>query len=733
MNTVPLTVTECENSDVHSKSSTPYTDVVSSKKQTKNDHVKRPLNKFMLFSKLERQKIRDENPRLNQKAISLMLGQRWKSLSLDEQHEYEKKANRLKHLHKNQFPGYTYRPRKRRTLAEKRRYRQVKIQPAIHQSTVETHMSGVNREEPLTEKQRYRQVKIQPAIHQSTVGTHMSGVNREEPPTEKQRYRQIQTAINQSTSTVEVSSKKQPKKDHVKRPLNRFMLFSKLERPKIRAEYPDMNQSEISSRLGKNWKALSHDEQQEYEKKADLLKHRHKHEFPGYRYRPKRRRTVPEKPRCSPESVQQIQPAIDQSTGTEPLIGKQRYRLIKPAIHQPTTKTDEVSSKKQPKEDHVKRLSNTFVLFSKGQRSMIREENPHIDQTEINSRLGQNWKALSHDVLHEDEKKTNDFKYLHETEFPGYKFCPKGRHTSTEKPMYLLNGALQIEPVIHQSTSKHDAKLTTSPEINKYAHRSMPDRSNELTGTQPVMLDGYSIQPPSSIGDSNYVGTHMSGVNREEPLTENERYRQIQPALNQSTVTDEISKKKPKDHVKRPLNKFMLYSKLERPKIRAKNPGMNQSYISALLGKKWKALSPAEQQEYEEKAINLKHLHETEFPDYKFCPKKRGTSTKKPPPSRDDHNYVGTHMSGANREENQVRGPQSDTEMRRYRRIQPVSQDQSTRTPHMMLTMSPEPNNYPLESTPDRTDEPPMFNIENLRSEVSTDSSEPSTSHLAGM
>ena len=168
------------------------------------------------------------------------------------------------------------------------------------------------------------------------------------------------------------------------------------------------------------------------------------------------------------------------------------------------------------------------------------------------------------------------------------------------------------------------------------------------------------------------------------------------------------------DHVKRPLNKFMCYSKLERAKIRKENPRMNQKDISSMLGKKWKTLSPAEQQEYEQKAVDLKHLHQTQFPQYKYRPKRRGTSTKKT-----------RYFSDG------------------FRKIQPAIH-QSTRKPHMMFTINPEPNTFPLAVMPDecsigynfhndRTDEPPMFNIQNVRSEVPTDSSKPSTSGSPGI
>ena len=96
-------------------------------------------------------------------------------------------------------------------------------------------------------------------------------------------------------------------------------------------------------------------------------------------------------------------------------------------------------------------------------------------------------------------------------------------------------------------------------------------------------------------------------------------------------------------------------------------------------------------------------LHETQNLYYKFCQKTRGTSTKKP-------GYFSKNL----------------------RRIQPALH-QSTRTRHKMSTTNPELNNYPLGRIPDVTDEATMFNIQNVLSEVPTDSSNPLTPGSPGM
>ena len=97
---------------VNPTSSTPYTDATQYKRSTVQ-HVKRPMNAFMVWSQIERHKIIEESPGCNHAEISKLLGKRWRGLSQAERNPFIEEAERLRQLHMAEFPDYKYRPKKR--------------------------------------------------------------------------------------------------------------------------------------------------------------------------------------------------------------------------------------------------------------------------------------------------------------------------------------------------------------------------------------------------------------------------------------------------------------------------------------------------------------------------------------------------------------------------------------------------------------------------------------------
>ncbi|XP_042337996.1 transcription factor 7-like 1-B, partial [Plectropomus leopardus] len=84
-------------------------DVQPEREEEKKPHIKKPLNAFMLFMREERPKVVAQCKVKESATINQILGQRWHSLSKDQQAKYYELARKERLLHSKLYPGWSAR------------------------------------------------------------------------------------------------------------------------------------------------------------------------------------------------------------------------------------------------------------------------------------------------------------------------------------------------------------------------------------------------------------------------------------------------------------------------------------------------------------------------------------------------------------------------------------------------------------------------------------------------
>ena len=74
-----------------------------------------------------------------------------------------------------------------------------------------------------------------------------------------------------------------------------------------------------------------------------------------------------------------------------------------------------------------------------------------------------------------------------------------------------------------------------------------------------------------------------------------------------------------KQHIRRPMNAFMIFSKRHRALVHQRHPNSDNRTVSKILGEWWYSLGHEEKQKYHDLAFQVKEAHFKRHPDWKWC------------------------------------------------------------------------------------------------------------------
>ena len=164
------------------------------------------------------------------------------------------------------------------------------------------------------------------------------------------------------------------------------------------------------------------------------------------------------------------------------------------------------------------------------------------------------------------------------------------------------------------------------------AAAGIPSSMTGLSGGFPGYTNSVSgMLPSSSTSTSPVMGSTYSGSAYSTGVSNGVAPHHLQPSHlhPQGLTLASSAKKEDPNHIKRPMNAFMVWSRLQRRKIAQDNPKMHNSEISKRLGSEWKLLTESDKRPFIDEAKRIRARHMKDHPEYKYRPRRKPKTLQK--------------------------------------------------------------------------------------------------------
>ncbi|KAM5131837.1 protein capicua homolog isoform 3-T4 [Mantella aurantiaca] len=210
------------------------------------------------------------------------------------------------------------------------------------------------------------------------------------------------------------------------------------------------------------------------------------------------------------------------------------------------------------------------------------------------------------------------------------------------------------QPVSHPGAANQGKE---PPESASVAHESVPVTSNEdehcrvphpetvpsLPNEEPARKSQHQEGPQQGAAGDRRVDSETESDHDDAFFTigPSEIPLQVHPGKRRTQSLSALPKerdsssekdgrspnKREKDHIRRPMNAFMIFSKRHRALVHQRHPNQDNRTVSKILGEWWYALGTKEKQKYHDLAFQVKEAHFKAHPDWKWCNKDRKKSS----------------------------------------------------------------------------------------------------------